>query len=118
MQTAISAHGLQNNADEGPLLTPQNVITEDDFIDFLHNTFPLFTNDDISRVLLYYPSTNASVDMGTPEFATSGNSVATALNESIFGTGQQQRADVRNTPFLKTPATDQVASLGGTTQKY
>ena len=85
---------LQNNADEGPLFTPQNIVTEDDFIFFLHNTFPLFTEDDISRVLLYYPSTNASVSMSTPEFATRGNSTVTALNESIFGTGQQQRANV------------------------
>ena len=84
----------QNNANEGPSFTPQNIITEDDFVNFLRNTFPLFTEDDISRILLYYPSTNASVDIRTPEFATSGNSTPTALNESIFGTGQQQRADV------------------------
>lgn len=85
---------MQNNANEGPTFTPQNIVTEDDFVNFLRNTFPLFTIDDISRVLLYYPSTNASVDMSTPEFATSGNSTPTALNESTFGTGQQQRADV------------------------
>lgn len=85
---------MQNNADEGPPFTPQNIKTEDDFVNFLRNTFPLFTEDDISRILLYYPSTNASIDMSTPEFATSGNSTPTALNESIFGTGQQQRADV------------------------
>jgi len=48
-------------------------------------------------VLLYYPSTNASIDMSIPEFATTGNSTPTALNESTFGTGQQQRADV--SPF-------------------
>ena len=58
------------------------------------NAFPLFTEDDVSRVLLYYPSTNASEDMSTPDFATSGNSTPTALNESTFATGQQQRADV------------------------
>ena len=63
-------------------------------MNYLHNTFPLFTDDDISRILLYYPSTKASVNISTPEFATSGNSTVTALNESIFGTGQQQRADV------------------------
>ena len=85
---------LQNNANEGPAFTPQNIVTQDDFVNFVRNTFPLFTEDDISRVLLYYPSTNASVDMSTPEFATSGNSTPTALNESTFGTGQQQRADV------------------------
>ena len=62
------------------------------------NAFPLFTEDDVSRVLLYYPSSNASVDMSTPDFATSGNSTPTALNESTFATGQQQRADVRHIP--------------------
>ena len=86
----------QNNANEGPAFTPQNIVTEDDFVGFLHNTFPLFTDDDVSRVLLYYPSTNASVDMSTPDFATSGNNAPTALNESTFATGQLQRADVRN----------------------
>lgn len=56
--------------------------------------FPLFTDDDVSRVLLYYPSTNASVSISTPDFATMGNSTPTALNESTYATGQQQRADV------------------------
>ena len=84
---------LENNANEGPAFTPQNIVTEDDFVRFLQVTYPLFTNDDISRLLLYYPSTNASVS-NTPKFATSGNSTPTALNESTFGTGQQQRADV------------------------
>lgn len=82
-----------NNANEGPAFTPQNIVTEADFITFLRNTFPQFTEDDISRVLRYYPSTNASVMLATPKFATTGNSTPTALNESTFGTGQQQRAD-------------------------
>lgn len=81
-----------NNANEGPEFTPQNILTEDDFVQFLQNAFPLFTNENISQALLYYPSTNASVS-NTPKFATSGNSTPTALNESTFGTGQQQRAD-------------------------
>lgn len=67
-------------------------MTEDDFVSFLRNSFPLFTEDDISRVLLYYPSTNASVVLEDPEFATSGVTGATALNQSNFATGQQQRA--------------------------
>ena len=86
---------LQNNADEGPLFVPQNIISEEDFVDWLQLTFPLFTNDDISKVLLYYPSTNASVDPSAVDYATSGYTGATALNESTFGSGQQQRADVR-----------------------
>lgn len=96
---SLLANNVQNNANEGPLFTPQNIITEDDFITFLRNTFPLFTEDDISRVLLYYPSPNASVDISIPEFATSGNSTPSALNESTFGTDQQHRADVRTNPF-------------------
>lgn len=68
-------------------------MTEADFINFLQNSFPLFTEDDISKVLLYYPSSNASV-MSSPGFATSGTTNPTALNESSFGIGQQQRADV------------------------
>ncbi|KAF6240138.1 hypothetical protein HO173_001748 [Letharia columbiana] len=82
-----------NNADEGPLFTPQDIITEEDFVNFLRNNFPLFTDDDISRLLLYYPSSSASDIMSTSKFATNGNSTPTALNESTYGTGQQQRAD-------------------------
>ena len=89
---------LQNNANEGPAFTPQNIQTEADFVNFLMNAFPLFTEDDVSRVLLYYPSTNASVDTSIPDFATSGDSGATALNESTYATGQQQRADVSLIP--------------------
>ena len=85
---------LKNNANEGPAFTPQNIITEDDFVNFLRNTFPLFSNENIAQILYHYPSTNASVSKNTPKFATSGNSTPTAVNESTFGTGQQQRADV------------------------
>ncbi|KAI4232064.1 MAG: hypothetical protein LQ349_005229 [Xanthoria aureola] len=81
-----------NNANEAPLFVAQDIVTEGDFVDFVRNTFPLFTDDDISRVLLYYPSTNASDSADTPRFATSGTSGATAVNVSTFGAGQQQRA--------------------------
>ncbi|KAL8898315.1 MAG: hypothetical protein Q9207_006774 [Kuettlingeria erythrocarpa] len=94
IQTITRTHRcVQNNANEGPLFTPQNIVTEDDFVNFLRSSFPLFTEDEISRVLLYYPSTNASVSSELPDFATSGTSGATALNQSTFGTGQQQRAN-------------------------
>ncbi|KAI4235595.1 MAG: hypothetical protein LQ352_008076, partial [Teloschistes flavicans] len=81
-----------NNANEGPLFVPNDIVTEEDFINFLRNTFPLFTDDDISRVLLYYPSPNASDSMDMAKFATSGTTGASALNESTFASGQQQRA--------------------------
>ncbi|KAL8628171.1 hypothetical protein Q9189_006107 [Teloschistes chrysophthalmus] len=89
--------GFKNNANEGPLFVPQGIETEDDFLAFLRLTFPLFTDDDIARVLLYYPSpspnpsTNISIPT-TPNYATTGTTPPTALNVSTFATGQQQRA--------------------------
>ncbi|KAL8817121.1 MAG: hypothetical protein Q9223_003983 [Gallowayella weberi] len=80
-----------NNANEGPLFVNQKIETEDDLVNFLRNSFPLFTEDDISRVLLYYPSAATSAST-TPKFATSGFSGPTAVNVSTFATGQQQRA--------------------------
>ena len=61
---------------------------------WLQLTFPLFTNDDIARVLLYYPSSNASTGSSATLYATEGDTGPTALNQSSIGTGQQQRADV------------------------
>lgn len=82
-----------NNADEGPLFTPQNINTEDDLLSWLRLTFPLFTNEDIAKILFYYPSSNASVNPSDPLFPTEGDSGATALNQSDLATGQQQRAN-------------------------
>lgn len=61
-----------NNANEGPLFTTQNITTEADLLDWLRLVFPLFDEEDISKVLLYYPSTNASVDPLAADFATLG----------------------------------------------
>lgn len=83
-----------NNANEGPGFTPQNITTEADLVEWLGVTFPLFTNDDIAKVLLYYPSSNSSTSRNATLFATEGDGGITALNQSSVGTGQQQRADV------------------------
>lgn len=82
-----------NNANEGPIFTPQNITTEDGLVAWLQQTFPLFSNDDIAKVLLYYPASNASVDMSAPEYATNGYTGETNVNVSSVGTGQQQRAN-------------------------
>ena len=82
-----------NNANEGPGITPQNITTEDDLVAWLELTFPLFNNDDIAKVLLYYPASNASVDMNAFEYATSGYTGETHVNVSSVGSGQQQRAN-------------------------
>lgn len=82
-----------NNANEGPDFTPANISTEAELVTFLEKTFPLFTEADISDILTYYPSTNASVNPSDPLFATNGITGPTALNQSNEATGQQQRAD-------------------------
>ena len=84
----------QNNAEEGAPFVPQNITTEDDLVNWLHLTFPLFSNSDVAKVLLYYPTGNASVNPHADEYATNGLTGATALNESVVATGQQQRANV------------------------
>lgn len=83
---------MQNNADEGAPFVPQNITTEDDLVAWLQLTFPLFKNSDIAKVLLYYPSSNASTDYDDTQFATDGLMGANANNVSIVATGQQQRA--------------------------
>ena len=82
-----------NNADEGPAFTPQTITTEADLVSWLELTFPLFTNNDIAKILLYYPSSNSSDSASAPFFATTGDRWPTALNQSDVGVGQQQRAD-------------------------
>ena len=82
-----------NNAEEGTLFVQQNITTEADLVAWLHLTFPLFSDDDISRILLFYPSSNSSMSTSGDGFATNGLIGASALNESVTGTGQQQRAD-------------------------
>ncbi|KAK3068502.1 hypothetical protein LTR53_013873 [Teratosphaeriaceae sp. CCFEE 6253] len=82
-----------NNANEGVGFTPQDITTEQDLVDYLRVTFPLFSNNDIAKLLYYYPSTNATTDPIAPLFATEGDMGPTALNVSSVGRGQQQRAD-------------------------
>ncbi|KAK0911076.1 hypothetical protein LTR02_003514 [Friedmanniomyces endolithicus] len=82
-----------NNADEGYFFTSQRLSTEDELVAYLRVTFPLFSNNDIAKILYYYPSSNASVASKPLLFATEGDTGPTALNESSVGSGQQERAD-------------------------
>lgn len=83
-----------NSANEGPAFVPQTIETEDDLVAWLRLTFPLFSNNDIAKILLYYPSSNTTTNTSThPLFATAGDSGPTALNQSNVGVGQQQRAN-------------------------
>lgn len=62
-------------------------------LEYLQATFPNFSNNDIAKVLRYYPTNNASVDQNDPKWATEGDSGVTSLNQSTGATGQQQRAN-------------------------
>ncbi|KAL2216662.1 putative carboxylesterase [Thermoascus aurantiacus ATCC 26904] len=58
-----------NNADEDSRFTPQNTETEADFVRYVRQLFPLFTESDSAA-----------------RFATSGEGALTALNQSSFAT--------------------------------
>ncbi|EXJ66348.1 carboxylesterase 2 [Cladophialophora psammophila CBS 110553] len=83
---------VSNNALEGPAYTQPNITTEDDLVAWLQLTFPLFTNDEIAKVLLYYPSSNESTKLDAPLYASSGTGSPSFINQSSVATGQQQRA--------------------------
>ncbi|KAK0255160.1 hypothetical protein LTS09_009916 [Friedmanniomyces endolithicus] len=82
-----------NNAAEAPFFVPGLISTEDELVAYLRVTFPLFSNNDIARILYYYPSSNASVPAKPLLFATEGDTGPTALNESSVASGQQERTD-------------------------
>ena len=72
--------------------TPQNVTTEDEFIDFVKYLMPQLNDNQIQQVLAEY-ALPASIP--TVGFATDGlNENATANFVSPYAVGQQQRANV------------------------
>ncbi|KAJ4298955.1 hypothetical protein N0V90_004198 [Kalmusia sp. IMI 367209] len=88
-------HLSGNNAQEGDIFVTQNITTENDLLAWIQLVFPLFTEDDIAKLLYYYPSSNVSVSSdGLTRFATEGDTGPTALNVSQTATGQQQRAQL------------------------
>lgn len=70
---------------------PGNITTEQDFVNWVRVSFPLFTEDDVNALLDAYPISNDTSDV---LFATDGVNPPYALDHSTFATGQQQRADV------------------------
>jgi hypothetical protein len=72
--------------------TPQNVTTEDDFIEFVKYLMPGLNDNQIQQVLAEYA---LPASLPTVGFATDGlNENATAVFVSPFAVGQQQRANV------------------------
>jgi carboxylesterase type B len=82
-----------NMANEGVPLAPPTTKTLQDFRTYLTTTFPLFPPSILMAVekVYAYAGDTLPVDPTLPRFATSGTSAPTAVNQSAFGTGQQQR---------------------------
>ncbi|CAI6329304.1 unnamed protein product [Periconia digitata] len=82
-----------NMADEGIPLSPPYTKTLQDFRDYINITFPSFLPEDKLGVEAQYSydGDDQPVDPSAPLFATDGTSSPTAVNQSPFGTGQQQR---------------------------
>lgn len=80
--------------DEGPNFVPRNITSEDAFVQWVRDTLPEFGDNDIAKVLRYYPSSDTTDSSNSVEFATTGSSGPSALNQSSIATGQQQRANV------------------------
>lgn len=80
--------------DEGPSFVPRNITSEDAFVKWVRDTLPEFGDNDIAKILRYYPSSNTTGSSNGDKFATSGISGPSALSQSSIATGQQQRANV------------------------
>lgn len=102
----MPSENADSHIDEGVLWAPQNISSEADLVSWLRVTFPLSMNDVIAKILLYYPSSNASDSSNEVEYATLGYTGASAINVSSVGVGQQQRANVRS-------LTDSLSSVSG-----
>ncbi|KAJ4412033.1 hypothetical protein N0V82_008912 [Gnomoniopsis sp. IMI 355080] len=79
-----------NNADEGQGFTPQNITSASDFEQFVAGLFPMMTQEDIGRLIETY---SIAPVIDGPLFSSLGDHGPTALNQSEFGIGQQQRAN-------------------------
>lgn len=81
-----------NLANEGVPLSPYTR-TLDGFRAYINTTFPHFSDDEkaVLEAQYAYEGDDQPTDPSRPLFATSGTSNPTAVNQSTFGTGQQQR---------------------------
>lgn len=82
-----------NLANEGVPLSPPTTRTLQDFRDYIDTTFPGFSPADKAALEdeYSYDGDDEPVDPSAPLYDTSGTSYPTAVNQSAFGTGQQQR---------------------------
>ncbi|KAF2640931.1 alpha/beta-hydrolase [Massarina eburnea CBS 473.64] len=82
-----------NLANEGIPLSPPYTKTLEDFRAYINTTFPTFSPSDKAALEDQYSfdGDDLDVDPSSPLFQTDGTSLPSAINQSAFGTGQQQR---------------------------
>jgi hypothetical protein len=82
-----------NMASEGVPLSPPTTQTLEDFRTYINATFPRFSAVEKAAIeeQYSYDGDTQPVNRSDPFFATTGTSPPGANNQSIFGTGQQQR---------------------------
>ncbi|KAJ5964880.1 CAZyme family CE10 [Penicillium vulpinum] len=78
------------NANDGVPLSPPNVNSTGDFLDYIHSAFPSFSPKDYSRLMDIYGVRHSSPENTGPRYDTLGDSGPTALNQSEMATGLQQ----------------------------
>ncbi|KAK1827310.1 alpha/beta-hydrolase [Podospora conica] len=71
-----------NNANEGTLIPPSNILTEADLVAWIKSNFANLSPQNITALLAAYPSDSGPVRASTPRFETSGYGPATAVNIS------------------------------------
>jgi carboxylesterase type B len=82
-----------NMASEGIPLSPPTAKTLDAFRDYIDITFPNFSDADKAALEKVYSfdGDDEDTNLEDPLFDTSGTSYPTAVNQSAYATGQQQR---------------------------
>ncbi|EED22149.1 carboxylesterase, putative [Talaromyces stipitatus ATCC 10500] len=111
---------IGNNANEGVSFTPQNITTEDAFVEFVKYLIPELTDHQTQQVLSHYPLPSSLPNV---RFATDGLSKdATAVFVSPFAVGQEQRAiNLYSEITFVCPAywlADAYGKKGGQSYKY
>ncbi|KAK1754279.1 alpha/beta-hydrolase [Echria macrotheca] len=78
-----------NNANEGALIPPSNIVTESDTVSWIRSYFSNLSAANISDILTTYPVSNTATS--SARYETSGTGPVTAMSVSQVATGQQQR---------------------------
>jgi carboxylesterase type B len=100
-----------NNANEGWAFTPPIIFNNSDLVSWLHRTFPLFSPNDIGRVLALYPPEDPSTQYDTPPYATPHDRASLIYGEATFvcpsywlAEAYSNRADTRSFKYQYSPA--------------